>query len=405
MKKAFTIACIIGIALWVMRANFSLVSVAEKSAPVTAGHTEITGTIGRGESFFDVFRKWKLDTGDLFKLREASAGIHRLRDVQPGQPYKIVLDDDGLKSFRYWIDDDTILSVERGQDDFCAAREAVRYEKAILDLGGVISDNLISSMGKGRDNLMLALQLSDIFAWDIDFTSDLRNGDAFRIVVEGLYRDGEFRKYGDILSAEFSNNGETYRAYRFEHDGNADYYDAGGKSLKKAFLKAPLSFRRISSSFSRSRFHPVLKKYRPHHGLDYAAAAGTPVSAVGGGTVLFAGPKGQYGNLVTIKHPNGWQTSYGHLSRIEKGVRRGAKVEQGMIIGRVGATGLATGPHLHYEVRIGDRPVNPLELKLPRGESIPEMFMADFKRTRNSMDTRLASTTTPVLAFAERKDR
>ncbi|MHB8880045.1 MAG: peptidoglycan DD-metalloendopeptidase family protein [Thermodesulfovibrionales bacterium] len=405
MKKAFIAVGIILFAFCVMRSNFSLIGTSDISPSGQGNRREIMGTIGKGETFFDIFRKWQLDIGDLFKLREASASIHRLREVQPGQPYKIVVDDNGLRSFDYWIDDDTILRVDRNQKDFSASRMTVEYEKRVQDLGGVITDNLIVSMGPGRDSLMLALQLSDIFVWDIDFTSDLRSGDTFKIVVEGLYLNGEFRKYGNILSAEIVNNGETFRAYRYEQDGEPDYYDAEGKSLKKAFLKAPLSFRRISSSFSRGRFHPVLKIYRPHHGLDYAAPAGTPVSAVGEGTVVFAGRRGQYGNLVIIKHPNGWKTYYGHLSRIGKGVRKGATVGQGMLIGHVGSTGLATGPHLHYEVRIENRPVNPHALKLPRAGFLPKILMAEFERSRNSMDMRLASIAAPVLALSARTNR
>lgn len=400
MKKALTAACIILIAVWVMRSDFSVIETGEQPAPEQVAYKEVVGTIGKGETFFDIFKKWKLDMVDLFALREASAGIHRLREVRPGQPYKIVLDDNGLRSFDYWIDDDSILSINREEGGFCAARKTIDYEKRIQHMGGVIADNLVASIGQGRDNLMLALQLSDIFAWDIDFTSDLRNGDTFKIVVEGLYLDGEFRKYGNILSAEFGNDGESCRAYRYERDGNAEYYDADGKALKKAFLKAPLSFRRISSGFSNGRFHPILKIYRPHHGLDYAAPAGTPVSAVGDGTVLFAGHKGQYGRLVIIKHPNGWKTYYGHLSKIEKGVRQGRKVEQGGIIGRVGATGLATGPHLHYEVRIGNKPVNPHRLKLPRGSAIPLASRTEFAAFRSGMDKRLASITPQIFASA-----
>jgi murein DD-endopeptidase MepM/ murein hydrolase activator NlpD len=257
-------------------------------------------------------------------------------------------------------------------------------------------------MGNGRENMMLAMQLSDIFAWDIDFTTDLRDGDTFKIVVEALYLDGEFKKYGDILAAEFVNNGETYRAYRFEHNGKAGYYDEEGKSLRKAFLKAPLSFRRISSGFSLGRFHPILKIYRPHHGLDYAAPAGTPVSAMGDGTVIFAGKKGQYGNLVIIRHPNGYKTYYGHLSKFGKDIKKGTKVEQGQIIGYVGSTGLATGPHLHYELRIRNRPVNPVTVKSLKGTSIPEKLMAEFRGFKNQMDGRLASIILKAVVIAKK---
>ncbi|MEW6601952.1 MAG: peptidoglycan DD-metalloendopeptidase family protein [Nitrospirota bacterium] len=402
MKKAFTAACIILIAVWVMRVNFSVIETGEQPAPEQGAYKEVVGTIGRGETFFDIFKKWKLDMVDLFALREASAGIHRLREVRPGQPYKIVLDDNGLRSFDYWIDDDSILSINREEGGFCAARKTIDYEKRLQHLGGVIADNLVASMGQGRDNLMLALQLSDIFAWDIDFTSDLRNGDTFKIVVEGLYLDGEFRKYGNILSAEFSNDGESCRAYRFEHNGKIDYYDDEGKSLRRAFLKAPLSFRRISSGFSLGRSHPVLKIYRPHHGLDYAAPAGTPVSAIGDGAVVFAGKKGQYGNLVIIRHPNGYKTYYGHLSRFGSGIKSRIKVKQGQAIGYVGSTGLATGPHLHYEIRVNNRPVNPVAVKTLKGSAIPKKLMAEFRGFKKQMYGRLASIMPTTMVFAKK---
>lgn len=401
MKKALIVVFAVVLFAWAVRGHFSSRETAKQQPPVQDAHRkEIAGTVAKGETLFDIFRKWKLDIGDLFKLREASAGIHRLREVRPGQPYKIVLDDSGLKSFQYWIDDDSLLSVNREESGFCAIRQTVDYEKRIYYFGGAITDNLIASMGSGRHNLMLALQLSDIYSWDIDFTTDIRRGDTFRMVVEAFYLNGEFRKYGDILAAEFVNDGETYRAYRFEHDGASGYYDDDGKSLRKAFLKAPLNFRRISSSFSRGRFHPILKVYRPHHGLDYAARAGTPVSAVGDGRVVFAGRKGQYGNIVIIRHPNGWKTCYGHLSSIAKGIRRWAKVEQGMVIGRVGSTGLATGPHLHYEVRINNRPVDPASLVLPGEDEVPAALIARFRDVKEKMYARLASIEVPLHAFS-----
>jgi murein DD-endopeptidase MepM/ murein hydrolase activator NlpD len=246
-------------------------------------------------------------------------------------------------------------------------------------------------MGGGQQNLLLALNLSDIFAWDIDFTTALRKGDTFRILVEGLYRDGEFKKYGSILAAEFVNDGALSRAYRFEVDGRADYYDAEGRSLRKAFLKAPLSFRRISSGFSKSRLHPVLKIRRAHNGTDYVAPKGTPVSAIGNGQVLAAGHQGGYGKLVVIHHSNGYKTFYGHLSGIAKGVRKGAGVAQGQLIGTVGSTGISTGPHLHFEMRVNDRPVNPRKVEIPAGQPVPEALLSSFHAARDGLAGQLAS--------------
>lgn len=401
MRKVFIFLTFLLVSFLVIRSNLNISIEKDRDQPEKKSYQEISGIVKKGETLFDIFKRYRLGIEELFILKEASANIHRLRNIYPGQPYKIIIDDNKrVNSFIYWINDDSVLKICRTESGFCAEKKAVEYEKRILHLGGVIKDNLISSMGTGREGLALALQLSDIFAWDIDFTTDLRNGDTFKIVVEGFYLNEELKKYGDILSAEISNRGETYRAYRFELNGKADYYDPEGKSLRKAFLKAPLSFRRVSSGFSINRFHPVLKIYRPHYGIDYAAPMGIPVSVIGDGMVVFAGKKGQYGNLVIIKHPNGYKTYYGHLSRFGSGIKKRIKVKQGQVIGYVGSTGLATGPHLHYEMRIKDKPVNPFSAKPHPGAYIPKRLMAEFSNFRNQMDARLTSISLPVFAFA-----
>lgn len=402
MKKVFITVIFIVIAFLIIRSNFETSNETEKGTSLEhENYSEISDTIKKGETLFDIFKRYSLDIRELFELKEASANIHKLRELYPGRPYKIIIDENNkINSFTYWINENSILNINRSGSGFCAEKKDVVYERKIQHIGGTIKDNLISSMGEGRENVMLAFQLSDIFAWDIDFTTDLRNGDTFKIVAEGFYLDGEFKKYGEILSAEFFNNGETFYAYRFEYEGRTDYYDTEGRSLRRAFLKAPLSFRRISSGFTGKRFHPILKIYRPHNGLDYAAPAGTPVSTVGDGTVTFAGYKGQYGKLVIITHPNHYKTYYGHLSRIEKNIKKGKKIQQGQIIGYVGSTGLATGPHLHYEIRVNSNPVNPLQVKIPQGRSIPQTLFADFRNLKNQMDNRLATITLPYYAQA-----
>ncbi|MFZ3116129.1 MAG: peptidoglycan DD-metalloendopeptidase family protein [Syntrophales bacterium] len=352
----------------------------------------ITGVIKKGETFFEIFKKHKLDIAELYKIREAAASIHKLREMYPGRQYKIIRDNnERINCFAYRIDDDSFLNVNRTEKGYIAVKIPINYERKILHIGGTIKENLISSLEEGCENLLLAMRLSDILAWDIDFNTDLRKDDSFKIIVEGLYEEGEFKKYGKILSAEFINKGDIYHAYAFEQRGKTDYYDEKGRSLRKAFLKAPLSFRRISSYFSARRLNPVLKVYRPHHGLDYAAAKGAPVSATSDGKVKFAGRRGQYGNLIILRHRNGYETYYGHLSRIARFVRKGAKAEQGAIIGYVGATGLATGPHLHYEIRINSRAVNPMAIKLPRGKAVPANMLAAFSQFRDAMNLALAS--------------
>ena len=377
---------------------------ATENIPTHKQYREIAGNIKKGETLFDIFKKYNLDIMELFSLKEASANIHKLKDVHPGRPYKIIVDDNShIKKFIYWIDDDNILNITRTGEGFRALKKNVEYKTKTTYIGGIIENNLISSIGDGKENLMLALQLSDILAWDIDFSTDLRDGDTFKVVVESCYLKNEFKKYGNILAVEFINNGQTYHAYRFKQNGEIDYYDDEGKSLRRSFLKAPLSFRRISSRFTKRRYHPILKIYRPHLGVDYAAPTGTPVSSVGDGTIIFAGYKGQNGKIVIIRHPNGYTTYYGHLSRIKRGIRGGVKVKQGQLIGYVGMTGLATGPHLDYRIKKHKRFVNPLTLKLPRGKSISKTELSHFNLFKDKMEVKLASITPPMVVLVDQK--
>ncbi len=347
----------------------------------------ISSIIEQGDTLFSIFTENGLRTEDLFAMKSAAASIHPLKSLRPGKSYNIVLDEQNfINSFTYGIDDDTILKIERVENEFQAHKYDIPYETRILTISGTIEDNLISAVGTERENYLLALQVADILAWDIDFNTDLRMGDTFRIIIEGLYLNGDFKKYGKILAVEFINNNQAYRAFLFEHGNKTDYYDSQGNSLRKAFLKAPLSFRRISSHFSKSRFHPVLKIYRPHHGIDYTARTGTPVSTVGDGKITFAGRKGAYGKLIIVSHRNGYQTYYGHLSRFAKGIHVGKRVDQGDLIGYVGATGLATGPHLHYEMRQGKKPINPFRVKNVAGEPVPKAQRAEFKKQSLTLD-------------------
>lgn len=353
----------------------------------TADHRKIAGVIRSGDTFFDIFKKHGLDITELFRIREASAHAFDLGRLTSGQPYRITFDGESrILSMEYQIDDGSMLQVRKEAEGFLADRVPVPYESRLRLVDGRVKSNLVSAV----DDPLLALKLSDIFAWDIDFTTDLREGDSVRLVVEELWLDGEFKKYGDVLAAQFFNDGQVYHAYRFDRGGRADYYDGRGNSLKRAFLKAPLSYRRISSGFSSKRVHPVLKTRRPHLGVDYAAPAGTPVSAVGDGTVVFAGWKGQNGNLVILRHPGGYRTYYGHLSRIVRGLRSGSKVAQGQVIGAVGRSGLATGPHLDYRIKKDGRFLNPLSLDLPRGTPVEQTAMGEFRDFRQEMDVLLS---------------
>jgi len=369
-----------------------------------SGISTIIDFVQPGETLEAIFKKYNFDKAILSDVVHAAEKLYNLSKLSVGNLYFFKVDrQNSIKTIYYEIDDESFLKITMTPHGFSAEKIDIKYNKRIGSLYIKIKDNLIFSMPSShREYLKLALELSDIYAWDIDFSSDIRNGDSVKIIVEELWIGDIFKGYGNIIAAEFFNNGRVYRAYRFAHNGHVDYYDEKGKSLRKSLLRSPLRFRYISSYFTKRRFHPILRIYRPHLGVDYVAPEGTPVSAAGDGIVVFSGYKGQYGKMVRIKHTGGFETYYGHLSRIPKRIRRGVRVSQGDIIGYVGATGLATGPHLDYRIKFNGRFVNPLKVHLPRVRVIPKTLMAEFKKTVEDMDVRLASLTQPIIAYSGR---
>lgn len=339
------------------------------------------GFFEKGQNLSILFEKFNIPKEEFLVFKEKIERVFSLKNFKAGNRFEISLDKNNkIKYFKYEIDDYYILKAEKKGEEIYAEREKINYEKKFILLEGKIENNLISAL----EDINIALEISEIFSSDIDFWTELQKGDWFKVLVEGLYLDGKFKRYGRILYSEFFNVRNLYKAYYFEKEDG--YFDENGKSKQKAFLKTPLNFKRISSSFSHSRYHPILKIYRPHLGIDFVAPEGTPVSSIGDGKVEFAGFKGQYGNLVIIKHSNGWKSCYGHLSNFGKGIRVGVKVKQGEVIGYVGSTGLSTGPHLHYELKAGQRPVNPFKIKVPEGKEIPKEKMEEFLKFKNKID-------------------
>lgn len=278
---------------------------------------------------------------------------------------------------------EAMVTVKKTGNGFVAAEEALHLERQTVVKSGEIQSSLFGATDALNIPDAIAIQLAEIFAGDIDFHRDLRKGDTFSLVYETFTHLGQPIRSGRILAAEFINDQNKHTAFWFqEDDGKGGYYTAEGKPLRKAFLRSPLEFSRVTSGFTTARFHPVLQAWRAHKGVDYGAPTGTRVRTVADGTVEFAGRQGGYGNLIVLKHQGVYSTAYGHLSGFATGMRKGLRVHQGDTIGYVGQTGLATGPHLHYEFRVNSQQVNPLALKLP--ESIP-LEATQIRRFRNAI--------------------
>jgi len=271
---------------------------------------------------------------------------------------------------------------------------------------GTIKDSLFLSGSRAGLSDNTIMQLAGIFGWDIDFALDIRSGDQFSIIYETKYLDGEKIGDGDIIAAEFVNQGKSYQAVRYtDAEDDKQYYSPTGKSMRKAFLRTPVKFSRISSRFTKKRWHPVLKKWRSHRGVDYAAPRGTPIRATSNGKISFKGRKGGYGKTIFIKHGKRYTTVYAHLNSYAKGMRNGKKVKQGQIIGYVGSTGLATGPHLHYEFRVNGAHRNPLTVKLPKASSLAKKYMSDFKQETQPLLAKLALINAAQFADISQQDR
>lgn len=342
------------------------------------------GVIRTNDSVFSILDSNGVKREEIVTLINLAKPEVNLRRISIGRKYSITKDDSGrLLGFNLEIDDDRFLDFQRpdpSASDFNLEVQKFQLDKRNEIIFGEIDDSLYSAVIQAGGNPQIALALAEIFAWQIDFLTDMRKGDILSILYEDSYRHGEYIKFNRVLAAEVMNNGELYQAFYYEDPaGHTDYYTLDGQSLRKAFLKSPLSYTRVSSFFTARRLHPIKKIVLPHFAVDYAAPKGTPVVSVADGQVVFSGWKGGYGNYVKIKHLGEYTTGYAHFSGIAKGVKRGAAVKQGQVIGYVGATGLATGPHLDYRIWHRDRYIDPLKAKLPNSLPIASKFRNEFK--------------------------
>lgn len=358
--------------------------------PVDSFHIEI-GTIGPNQHLSHILGSYGVAMGIIDQIARQSKEIFDVRKIRNGQKYAIFQTPDSIHETRFFVYENSAtdfyvfelfdsLKVYRGEN------EIVRKLRTGY---GEISSSLWNTMKDNNLDPMLALKLSDIFAWTIDFYA-IQKGDQFRVIYDELLVDSAYIGIGDIYAVQFDHAGSENFAFGFEQDERFDYFDENGMSLRRAFLKSPLEFSRISSHFSHSRLHPVLRIRRPHHGVDYAAPHGTPVRSIGDGTVIArAFQAGGGGNYVKIKHNSVYTTTYMHLSGFGKGVTTGARVKQGQVIGFVGATGLATGPHLDFRVHKNGSPVDPLKVEAPPVEPVHQEKMGEYIVLKDSLLTEL----------------
>lgn len=360
------------------------VEIVEKEELIVEEDSVVHHEVSDGDIPAEVFSEYGgFDANDTAAIIKASDEIFDFTHVKIGRPFRFYFDDesDSERATRMEYDQNTedIIIVERDGDDFNARKEKIQYEITEEIAKGKIENFFyVDALDAGLSEATV-LDVGDIFSFSIDFTTEIRQGDEFVFVYEKRKRDGEDAPDGYILAAKFVNDGTPYYAYYFDNDGEGGYYDGDGHALERQFLKAPLSYRQITSGYTGARMHPITKTVTAHYQIDYAAPTGTPVVASARGTVTQAGWAGGWGNIVRMTHDNGYTTHYAHLSAFAKGISSGIRVAQGQVIGYVGSTGWSTGPHLDYGMKLNGNPVNPLTLVQPKGAPLEGEKMDQFK--------------------------
>ena len=397
----FGIYAAFGIAPQTMVGNIATATVVEEIqlgssedtlANVAEQHFWYKEHVRRDDTLNNVLSRLNIHNRDAIHfIRNDAVASEIASALKPGRKIEAQTDADGnLISLEYQLEADLFINVQQTESGYTASRVVHQLENRPILKSAKIKNSLFGATDDANIPDDIAIQVAEIFESEIDFNSDLRRGDQFNVIYEGSYDQGELVKTGDVLAAEFVNKGKTYKAIGFRDDsGEMQYYTPEGKSLHKSFLRSPLEFTRISSGFSLGRFHPILQRLKAHKGVDMAAPTGTRIKASGDAVVNFVGKKGGYGNVIVLHHDNGVSTVYGHLSRFADGLRQGKKVVQGDIIGFVGMTGLATGPHLHYEFLLNGQHRDPMTVALPKANPITGQNKIAFDATSAQLSANL----------------
>lgn len=357
----------------------------------------IKETVRKNQFLSDILTSYHVDNQTIDLLTRRSLLVFDVRKIRAGNNYTALCTNDSERKLKYLVYEDTPSSyvVFDLHDSIHVHTGEKEITVTVKTASGVIRSSLWNAMVASHTDPQLALELSEVYAWTIDFFG-IQKGDYFKLVYEELSVDGRFIGFGKIHSALFNNEGRDYYAFYFVQENQGDYFDDKGQSLRRTFLKAPLHFKRISSHYSHSRMHPVLKVRRPHLGVDYAADYGTPVQTVGDGTVVSAGRDGAAGNMVKIRHNGTYTTAYLHLSKFGPGIRKGVHVKQGDVIGYVGSTGRSTGPHLDFRFYQNGNPVDPLKVQSPPAEPVKGSYLSEYWKIVTEYKTKMDSISIPM---------
>lgn len=347
-------------------------------------------TIQNGDNLSLLFKRAGLNDRAIYELFSDAKDAKGLRHIRPGQKMSFLVENGRLNGLIYIINELNSLSFERDKKGFSGKQITLKPDIKYAFRQATIDSSLYMAGKRAGMPSNLTMEMANIFGWDIDFALDIKKGDSFKVMYEEQFLNGKKIGVGKIMAAEFTNGGKAFKAVRYtDKEGSSSYYTPDGRGMHKAFLRTPIEFARISSHFNLARKHPVLHIIRAHKGTDYAAARGTPIRATGSGKVSFAGVRGGYGNAVIIQHGHGIETLYGHMNAFAKGVRNGSRVSQGDVIGYVGSTGLASGPHLHYEFHLNGQVRNPVTVPLPKSIGIEKTELARFTETTRPLIAQL----------------
>lgn len=348
-------------------------------------------TVAEGDIPADIFAEYgKFDANDTEKILAAAENIYDLSKIKIGRELRFYFNGES-KAIKMEYDRDTEkkVVVKKNGETFSVREENIPYAVSRETVRAEIENFLYADALETGLSEATVLEISDIFSFDIDFTTEVQKGDQFSVSYEKRTLAGEKAPDGKILAAKFINEGKSYYAYYFESGGQGGHYDSEGKLLERQFLRAPLSYRRITSGFTGARFHPITKKVTAHYQIDYAAPMGTPVISTAHGTVVSAGWEGGWGRMLRIRHDNGYTTHYAHLSGFDKNIRSGVRVKRGQVVGFVGSTGWSTGPHLDYGIKLNGAPINPLKMDLPKGAPLEGEKMKEFEKIKAAYVTQL----------------